>query len=279
MRPAIALILLVAFYARPAVAAESYDNCSGFIDSVPTTITTQGVWCLRADLSTNISSGPAINVAVNNVTVDCNHFKLGGLSAGEGTTAVGIRATARLNTTVRNCNVRGFSYGARLDGGGHVLEDSRFEANRISGVLVSGDGSIVRRNQVIDTGGSTVTGFAAGIATSGGRMLIEANVVDGVAPTVANPNNAGIWISDGSMTLVQGNYVSGLTGTNYRIGLIATLGSNVLVRGNSFLFAAAGLGYGTIGEGATSLCRDNVFVGMEQPPADCTDLGGNSHVP
>jgi len=279
MRHAIALILLAAFYARPAVAAESFENCSGFIDSVPATITTQGVWCLRADLSTNISSGPAINVAVNNVTVDCNHFKLGGLSAGEGTTAVGIQATARLNTTVRNCNVRGFIYGARLEGGGHVVEDSRFEANRISGVFVSGDGNIVRRNQVIDTGGSTVTGFAAGIATFGGRMLIEANVVDGVAPTTVNANNAGIWINGGSLSLVQGNYVSGLTGGGFRIGLIASSGSNVLVRGNSFLFAAAGLGYGTIGEGATSLCRDNVFVGMEQPPANCTDLGGNSHVP
>src|SRR5690606_27240382 len=38
-------------------AAQSYDSCTGFIESVPTTITTQGVWCFRKDLSTSVTSG------------------------------------------------------------------------------------------------------------------------------------------------------------------------------------------------------------------------------
>src|SRR5690606_35329103 len=82
---------------RPAAAAESFDNCSGFIDSVPAVIATQGVWCLRGNLATNIGSGgsSAITIAANNVTIDCNHFKLGGLAAGNGSQADGIHASDR----------------------------------------------------------------------------------------------------------------------------------------------------------------------------------------
>src|SRR5262245_20959189 len=76
--------LLLSLFVLPAVAAESYDACAGFIDTVPTTISTQGVWCLRKDLATAVSNGAAISIEANNVTIDCNGFKLGGLAAGPG---------------------------------------------------------------------------------------------------------------------------------------------------------------------------------------------------
>ena len=47
----------------------------------------------------------ALQVTSNNVTLDCNHFKLGGLPAGAGTLAIGI-ASYRDNVTVRHCHVR-----------------------------------------------------------------------------------------------------------------------------------------------------------------------------
>ena len=75
---------------RDVRAAESYDNCSGFVTSLPAVITTQGTWCLTADLATAMTSGVAITIATNNVTIDCNNFKLGGLSAGVDTTTIGI---------------------------------------------------------------------------------------------------------------------------------------------------------------------------------------------
>src|SRR5688500_991377 len=90
-----------------ARAAESYDNCTGFIDTVPTTISTQGVWCLRQNLSTAAIFGAAITIAANNVTVDCNDFKLGGLAAGNQSIAVGIRASGQQNLNVRHCGIRG----------------------------------------------------------------------------------------------------------------------------------------------------------------------------
>src|SRR5690242_4309124 len=88
-----------------AAAAESYDNCSNTISSLPAVIATQGTWCLKGDLSTAITSGTAITINTNNVTIDCNNFKLGGLAAGAGTSTYGIFASNRLNATVRHCNV------------------------------------------------------------------------------------------------------------------------------------------------------------------------------
>ena len=114
-------------------AAESYDNCTGFIDTLPATISTQGTWCLRKDLGTAVTSGAAIAIATNNVTIDCNDFKLGGLAAGAGTLAYGIRAANRYNTTVRNCNIRGFFFGLQFWGGGHTVEDNRFDVDLDAG--------------------------------------------------------------------------------------------------------------------------------------------------
>src|SRR6478735_2882130 len=99
------VLACVAAAAAPARASESYDNCTGFITSLPTTISTQGVWCLKGDLATGIASGNAITLDANNVTLDRNDFKIGGLSAGIGTMAQGVAITGRVNAVVRRCNV------------------------------------------------------------------------------------------------------------------------------------------------------------------------------
>ncbi|HEY0660644.1 MAG TPA: hypothetical protein VGD21_04900 [Lysobacter sp.] len=52
----VGLVALGGLYAMPAFATESYDNCNGFIDTLPATISTQGTRCLRKDLSTAMKS-------------------------------------------------------------------------------------------------------------------------------------------------------------------------------------------------------------------------------
>src|SRR5688500_8114044 len=97
------LILLAGglpFLPAQALAAESYQNCAGFIDTLPAVITSQGVWCLRKDLSTAMIAGAAIDIQANNVTIDCNDFKVGGLAAGAATNAYGV-STFALNATLR----------------------------------------------------------------------------------------------------------------------------------------------------------------------------------
>jgi len=164
LRPTVALLLAGLVACAPARAAESYDACVGFIDSVPTTISTQGTWCLRKDLSTNITNGYALTVASNNVTIDCNDFKIGGLAAGNDSTSFGIYAAQKQNVAVRHCNIRGFFYGIHLAGGaGHLVEDNRLDDNLYFGIYLTGENNRVRGNAVYDTGGKTGLSYAHGI--------------------------------------------------------------------------------------------------------------------
>ena len=111
-------------------------------------------------------------------------------------------------------------------------------------------------------------------------MLIQDNVVNGVAPSTFN-NLAGITVSSGQHSLLQDNYVSGLVGESgaFRIGLYTTSSPDVLLRGNSVAFIGPGNGYGAYSEFATGRCRDNVWIGVATATESCTDLGGNNHVP
>jgi parallel beta-helix repeat protein len=239
------LLLFISSAVAPqmAGAAQSYDNCNGFIDSLPTMVSTQGVWCLRHDLATNIVSGKAIEIAANNVTIDCNDFKIGGLSAGNGSQAYGIFASGRQNAAIRHCNVRGFYIGIHLGGGaGHLVEDNRLDNNLSQGIsVVSATHSVVRGNRVFDTGGSTVgNGDAGGIYAT--ADIID-NTVDGVF-TAGNTNFVEGIIAGTNSMLVSGNRIRGLAltggvGTAYGIRLLGsgpvTVSHNRIVAGDVVL--------------------------------------------
>ena len=89
---AVLSLMIIALFgaSASASAAESYDSCAGFIDTVPATITTQGTWCLRHNLSTSATGIHAIEIQNSNVTIDCNGFKIGNGPAGTNTNSVGI---------------------------------------------------------------------------------------------------------------------------------------------------------------------------------------------
>jgi hypothetical protein len=211
-----------------AHAAQSYDNCTGFITSLPATITTQGTWCLNADLTTAITSGVAINVAANNVTIDCNDFKLGGLAAGAGTQTNGIYANTRDNLTIRRCNIRGF-YGAVYiyNGTGHLVEDNRFDGNTGSGVDVEGTSSIIRRNLIIATGGSSLDNSNFGIYTRGSVDVLD-NTISGVAASGTNNSVFGIIAITNPGGSISGNRVRGVikTGAGIAYGITSGIGSD-----------------------------------------------------
>jgi hypothetical protein len=204
-----------------AHAAQSYDNCTGFITSLPATITTQGTWCLKADLTTAITSGQAINVAANNVTIDCNDFKLGGLAAGAATQTTGIYAYGFDNLTIRRCNIRGFYEGTyTLNGSGHLVEDNRFDSNTAYGVFVQSNRSIIRRNLVIATGGSSSAGTSYGIYSTGSVDVLD-NTVNGVTATGTNNDAFGIYTYNNPDGSISGNRVRGVvkTGTGVAWGI------------------------------------------------------------
>jgi len=274
---AIAAAVSAATVPLPARAAESYDNCTGFIDSLPATISSQGTWCLRHDLSTNIIDGNAIIIATNNVTIDCNDFKVGGLAAGAGTTSVGIYAFNRLNLTVRHCNIRGFWYGLIAYGGGHLIEDNGFDANTYAALYVDAAGSTIRSNRVIDTGGSTsFAGFAFGIYAASGVDVLD-NTVNGVAPIPNGSGNAmatGIYTESNGEGSVAGNRVRGLaaSGTGTTIGIDNSNSGRLVVRDND----VQGNGVaGSIGVYCDNqaMARDNVVAGFATGVQNCLPSG------
>jgi hypothetical protein len=270
--------------ARPAHAAESYDNCTGYITSLPATINSQGTWCLKQDLTTAITSGAAITVNVNNVTIDCNDFKLGGLAAGIGTSTYGIFSQDRLNGTVRHCNIRGFFVGVAFvgtTGGGHAIEDNRFDGNTRDGMIIEGDGSVIQRNRVFDTGGTTGLTNSYGIYAQNSVDIVD-NTVSGVVAIAGSGGDAyGIATDFDAGSRIIGNGVSGLLkdGAGKDYGIYNLDSDRISMRDNDVL------GDGSVGSvafscaTATGSTRDNVISGFASAIATCTDSGGNTVIP
>ncbi|HEY0661025.1 MAG TPA: right-handed parallel beta-helix repeat-containing protein [Lysobacter sp.] len=254
-------LMLLTGMATAPVHAETFDTCTGFIDSLPATISTQGNWCLRKDLATAITTGDAILVTTNNVTIDCNSFKIGGLAAGPGSLARGIRAVNRLNVTVRQCTVRGFHVGVTLFGGGHLVEDNRLEQNLYQAVYLQGEGNIVRRNQALDTGGATG-------GTSAAAFYVQGDVIDNTIAGVYTdaPGNGTGMYAYGDGNEISGNRIRGLVGNGVAI---AAAGAAMTVRDNAISIEGPVPNTAISGGGAATACIGNTVVGYDVAYSSC----------
>ena len=204
-------VMLAVAWGAVAARAETVD-CTP-ITALPAVITVQGIYCFTGNLQTAITSGNAIDIQTNNVTLDLNGFKLGNLAAGPGTTAVGIHATNRQNITIENGTIRGFFVGISLAGGGasqgHVVEDIRADQNTFVGIEVHGSGNIVRNNQVVATGGSTccADAIAIGIRVIGaGPRVLNNDVIDTM--TVGTGTTTGILFASVTGGLAVNNRIT-----------------------------------------------------------------------
>ena len=152
----------------------------------------------------------AITITANNVTLDLNGWKVGGQAAGTGTQATGIASTAN-NVTIENGIVRGFYVGIVLGGRGVVVQDMLVDQNTKFGIEVDGPDAVIKRNQVVQTGGSTASTDvdAIGIAAYGPGSSVSNNVVSGLTAT-GTGSEVGIDLSRTSAanSLVRNNFVS-----------------------------------------------------------------------
>jgi hypothetical protein len=169
------LLVLVSIFAT-SVQAETI-NCTP-ITSVPVTITAQGLYCLTGNVATSQTTGNAITINANNVTLDLNGWKVGGQGAGLGTQAYGIVSNAN-NVTIKNGIVRGFYWGIDLTGNGAVVQDLLVDSNIYVGITADGLGALVEHNQVVNTGSDAI--FAAfAIDAEGQNATINNNTVVGL---------------------------------------------------------------------------------------------------
>jgi hypothetical protein len=267
----IAIGLMVAASSIPASApaARSFDQCTGFIDSLPIAISTPGTWCLRRNLATAITSGDAIAINSDNVMIDCNHFTIDGLAAGPDSRAGAIFSEDRRHITVRQCKVRGFGAGVDLSanflstGGGHLFEDNQLDLNIVYGVqVIGGEKSVVRRNVVRDTGPSNIVDVSAMI------MIGSIDIIDN---TVTGSTGTGISTELNTAGSVIGNRVRDVA----HLGITLTEnGESVVVTGNH-LNANPGRfpgGFSTIGlrcGEAPGPVFANIIVGFDSPVVGC----------
>jgi hypothetical protein len=274
------LVLLSACTAwSSALASEDYDNCTGFIDSLPAIVATQGTWCLRKDLSTSMASGSAIHVAANNVTLDCNHFKIGGLAAGSGTSAIGINIDGQANLTVRHCNIRGFAFGiATTSGGRHLIEHNSFDSNTLQSMRIRSVDSTIRRNRVIDTGGSSAFSNDAEAIHAENSVDIIDNTISGVAPGYPAASAYGIRVvpvSSLDAGTIAGNRVRGLAptgdGVAYGIHIFSQMRS--AVRGNDLQGSGAPGSIGVYCGSNRGTARENSISGFETGVLNCSSTG------
>ncbi|HEY0661010.1 MAG TPA: right-handed parallel beta-helix repeat-containing protein [Lysobacter sp.] len=266
------LVLFAVPWPAPAHAAESFANCTGFIDTLPASISTQGTWCLRRHLYTSMTSGAAITLLTDNVTLDCNDFRLSGFGAGAATDASGVEAgPVRRNATIRHCRIQGFRHGVQLEGAGHRVEDNRFDGNTDFGVRTTGEDHEIRRNVVNDTGGRPGNTAAWGIFVSGGANVLD-NTVQGISPAgnmAGDRQPRGIYVNNG---LAAGNRVSGLVhaGTGAALGIWVF---DAIARDN-VLLPPTGVGWGVYGSSeSTSICQDNTIKGYAVAHSYCQASG------
>ena len=262
----------------PDTWAETID-CTP-ITTLPTIITIQGIYCFNGNLATSISSGNAIEIQTNNVTIDLNGWKLGGLAAGVGTQTKGIYAWQRKNITIRNGTIRGFYLGIYLQDSppyvtsqGHLIEDIRADQNTFIGMQVMGRGSTVRRNQVVDTGGSTENSYAYGFILYGPGVRALNNDISGTAATAVADAN-GLYLSKANGAVVEGNRIDDVSsGTGNTYGMYINSSNDVLAAGNRITSAANGIVYTG---GSTGKYMDNLTSNVFTAFAGGTSVGTNN---
>jgi len=263
------------------------------ITSVPYTVTTQGIYCLTGNLATSMTSGYAIDIETNNVTLDLNGYKLGGLAAGLGTAAYGIHAgtsPGKENITIKNGTIRGFRYGIVISGSGAVVQDIRADGNTEYGIWVAnGTGALIQRNVVINTGGSTIssTGNAYGIFSAVQNSKVMDNLVSRLMPTGAG-NAYGIALTGGGGdgSVVDGNIVSEISkpaggGASYGIyvagvNLSGTIfrSEDIAVTNNKVAFMNYGIYYNTY---ASGIYANNLAMRCDTPFTGGTGAGTTNY--
>jgi hypothetical protein len=280
-----ALVLALAAAPRPALAAHDFEACAGEITALPFTIDAPGTWCLKQDLSAAVASGAAVTVAADRVIVACNGFALRNTTVSN--VASGVLAEERQQVTVRDCRISGFATGVNLYGftratsGGHVVERNRIERSTSAGIVVQGDDSVVRDNQVHETGGGNSGIYALQVKYD---VEVIGNTVERVTSLTGDAVAIFVGGADARFSVI-GNRVRGLSSgpEGGRIGISiqntgtrgGTIRNNDIANAGSSISTDKGIYCYLNINGA----RGNQVNGLPIGMFGCRNDGDNVHVP
>jgi parallel beta-helix repeat protein len=229
------------------------------ITDIPTTILESGVYCLTDDLATSITTGNAITLEANNITIDLNGWTLDGSGAGTATEATGIYGYQLNNITIRNGTIQGFHYGVHLDVDsdnyfaslGNLIERIRASANTGAAFFTNGVGNVIRHNHIVNTGNSTISANynAYGVASYGTNCEVMYNTINNTAAS-NNGTAKAIYLMNAGYSIIEGNQISGLySGLLNMYGIYLVSSHDVIVRGNSISSSYWGVFFDTEASG------------------------------
>ena len=269
------VLAAVAMLPAQAHAAESYDSCTGFVTALPFTIGTPGTWCLTQ----NLANG-GIYIDSDNVTLDCNGFRIDAPVNNTDIFTSGVASAQRANITVRNCHIRGYGTGIDFDdlsgapSQRHVVEDNRIEGSLFRGIFVEGQGSVVRRNQVLDSVAPPFQREAVGISIVGNVDVID-NLVSGVQ--AGDHDVIGIRVLHNKGGSIRGNRIRGVrrtSGAGAIRGISNETGTTrVILRGNTITGEGQAGSVGVYCESALGRARGNAIKGFPTGIVTCTNDG------
>ena len=247
------------------------------ITALPRAIAAPGSYCLTSHLTTaaTLVTGSAITINADDVTIDLNGFKLQSGAVAPTITVNGISAVGHKGITIRNGTIRGFYRGVYLQGGavsqGHLVEDIVADANKYAGIWVDGPGSVVRRNRVRNTSGTTVGADTDtfGIRVTGSGCRVSDNDVTGTVGMGSGTGQA-VYVGDGDGSVVELNRI-GNTAAGVSVGVNLASGEDILAVGN----AIVAMGNGVLFSGASGKYRDNLTSGVATPYSGGVDAGNN----
>ena len=192
-------------------------TAGAIIDRAPFVITQPGLYRFTGHLE-HTGSGPAIEIAANDVVLDLQGFTLIG-TAGPANPSIGIFAANRSNVVVRNGTITGFQFPVMLVGNqarDYLVEEIRAVRNWYFGIWVEGSRSIVRNSQILDTGGSTVaSNYTVPIAVRavGAGVAVRDNIISGRVRSSVDIEWVGVHVDRGPSAEVSGNLIAIDTGS------------------------------------------------------------------
>jgi hypothetical protein len=266
------------------------------LDTLPAQVTVAGNYCLDKDFS-QVFSAWAINLASDDVTLDCNGHRLRQTDPAGAFPGIEVSADRR-HVVVRNCVVDGFHDGILFsNGAGGGGRDSVAQGNTVlhfrqSGIVAWGSSMHIEGNHISqalanDNGGAYGI-FLMSADSNGAGSVIRDNTITDFTPATSGAANAinGIFIANVRNTEISGNTIANLpartgqcawaiygsdpTGTRITGNVLLSVQQPVVapLDGNQCGISL----YGTAQEQATNVCDDNV-VGHYGAIYGCVSAG------
>jgi len=252
-----------------------------FVTELPAYILEPGRYCLDRDLQWN-ESGAAISIVASDVQLDLMGYRLEATRTGDPT----VRGVDGLGDRIEVGGgvIDGFFWGAVIYGQQAVLQDLEVVRSGYAGLIAHGDGALIRRNRVIDTGRSSGYPEACpdctiplGISGEGRDLVIADNVVAGITPVL---EGVGISTSDTPGGRVVGNVIANevLLPATWATWFTGTTATDLHASDNWISGFENGLTFTSIKgsyEGNTLFRTTNKVECGCPDPLSVLDLGGN----